>query len=167
MDTSFNDALACVLQFEGGYSNNPDDSGGSTMKGITQKTYDAYRQGKSLLIKDVQDISDIEVKDIYFYFYWQPAHCTQLPARLDAIHFDTAVNSGVAQAAKLLQQAVGAKVDGVIGPMTLTLALSRDINSSIKNYVKARTNFYVNLVIKNSNQLQFLKSWLNRTLSFI
>jgi lysozyme family protein len=118
MNNSFADSLSCLLQAEGGFVNNPNDSGGATNHGITQGTYSQYRKSKSLLPKDVQDISDIEVKDIYYYFYWLPASCDKLPIRLDALHFDCSVNCGVARASKILQVAVGAKVDGIVGPMT-------------------------------------------------
>jgi hypothetical protein len=45
---TFDDALAFVLDWEGGYSNNPNDHGGSTYKGITQSEYSSYRIAKGL-----------------------------------------------------------------------------------------------------------------------
>ncbi|WP_263496528.1 MULTISPECIES: glycosyl hydrolase 108 family protein [unclassified Mesorhizobium] len=40
------ESLAKVLAHEGGYSNNKADPGGPTMKGVTQRVYDGYRQGR-------------------------------------------------------------------------------------------------------------------------
>ena len=37
MDAAYNDALAFVLRWEGGFVDDPDDHGGRTMKGVTQK----------------------------------------------------------------------------------------------------------------------------------
>jgi hypothetical protein len=50
MKESFPAALAATLQYEGGYSNHPKDPGGATMRGVTQRVYDAWRRtaGSSL-----------------------------------------------------------------------------------------------------------------------
>jgi lysozyme family protein len=166
MNNNFNQALQLVLQFEGGYVNNPNDSGGATNKGITQRTYDAYRQSKGLSTQSVQNIADNEVTDIYYNNFWLVAKCDQLPAGLDALHFDTAVNAGPGQAAKFLQRAVGVTADGVIGNQTLAKVNASDSKTVIRSYITNRVNFYIDLVIQNNSQLQFLKSWLGRTLSF-
>ena len=57
----FDKALAFTLKWEGGYSNNPNDPGGATMKGVIQKTYDDYRKSKGLPLQGVKAISDSEV----------------------------------------------------------------------------------------------------------
>ena len=44
MDNNFKKALEFVLRWEGGQSNNPNDLGGETNKGITHFTYDSYRK---------------------------------------------------------------------------------------------------------------------------
>lgn len=38
------EALSGVLAHEGGHGNKPADPGGATMKGVTQRVYDAYRK---------------------------------------------------------------------------------------------------------------------------
>ena len=43
MDSSYNDALAFVLRWEGGFVDDPRDRGGRTMKGVTQNVYNAWR----------------------------------------------------------------------------------------------------------------------------
>ena len=65
----FEKTLKFVLQREGGYVNDPNDLGGETNKGITYRTYNAYRKSKGLPPKSVKDISDEEVKDIYYNKY--------------------------------------------------------------------------------------------------
>jgi hypothetical protein len=40
MDSDYDNALAFVLRWEGGFANNPYDSGGRTMKGVTQRVYE-------------------------------------------------------------------------------------------------------------------------------
>lgn len=49
----FKKALAFVLKWEGGYSNNPNDKGGMTFKGITQTTYNSYLKSKNLQPKAI------------------------------------------------------------------------------------------------------------------
>ena len=43
MQSNYDQSLHWVLQHEGGFSDHKADPGGATNKGITQKTYDAYR----------------------------------------------------------------------------------------------------------------------------
>ncbi len=41
--TAFSESLPFVLRWEGGYVNHPNDPGGATNKGVTQKVYDGWR----------------------------------------------------------------------------------------------------------------------------
>lgn len=93
---AFDQALAFTLREEGGYVANPLDHGGATCRGITQRTYDTYRQRKQLAPNPVAEIQGPEVRDIYRTLYWEPARCDELPAALGVCHFDWAVNHGVA-----------------------------------------------------------------------
>ena len=62
----FKKALKFVLKWEGGYVNDPDDKGGATNKGITQCTYNGWLKTKGLKPKDVKNITDVEVAQIYY-----------------------------------------------------------------------------------------------------
>src|SRR5262249_31147441 len=76
-------------------------------------------------------IPQATVRRIYRERYWLPASCPALPPPLALFHFDAAVNQGVAAAARLLQEAVGAAVDGEIGPETLADAVARPVPQSL------------------------------------
>lgn len=115
----FQKALSLVLPEEGGFSNHPKDPGGATMKGVTQKVYDAYRGRKKLPVQTVRKISENELEEIYRNSYWLLAKCPSLPSGVNYVVFDGAVNSGVSQSIKWLQRAVGTNPDGVIGPTTI------------------------------------------------
>jgi lysozyme family protein len=52
--TPFGRALAFVLKVEGGYTNDPEDRGGATNKGILQRVYDIYRKAEGLRSADVR-----------------------------------------------------------------------------------------------------------------
>jgi len=98
MHENFERSLGYVLTWEGGYSNQPDDPGGPTMRGIIQREYDSYRERHGLLRQPVRYISSAEIRDIYTHEYWDAMGCDALPAGLDYCVFDAAVNSGVARA---------------------------------------------------------------------
>ncbi len=117
---SFEAALAFIRPWEGGFVNHPQDPGGATNLGVTQRVYNAYRRGKGLALRSVREITDAEAKEIYCDRYWIPAKCPALPGPLGLLVFDGSVNQGVGTTARLLQQSVGAGVDGQVGPRTLT-----------------------------------------------
>ena len=105
MPDNFAACLAVTLAYEGGRADDPRDPGGRTNRGITQRTYDAHRRSGGLPGRDVFDIADAEVRDIYRRDYWQPSGAGVLPAGLDLSLFDAAVNSGVGQGRRWLAQA--------------------------------------------------------------
>ena len=156
-------ALAFVLKWEGGYVNHPNDPGGATNKGVTQRTFDAWnlRQGK--LRRSVLSITDDEVHAIYEADYWLAAHCDQLPAPLDLVTFDTAVNMGVGRAVRFLQHAVGEREDGEFGPLTREAVLSvDDPRGAALRFCDRRDAYYKTLAETNPRLGVFLRGWLNR-----
>lgn len=163
---SFERALAMVLLREGGYTNNPHDRGGATNKGVTQKVYDAWRRSHALPIRSVAEIGNTEVATIYLTQYWDPAWCEKLPEHLGIIHFDAAVNHGVRRAVRLLQLAVGANADGVIGKDTMksleTALAMTDEDAIIDNYLNRRSDFYDEIVERDPTQVKFIAGWKNR-----
>lgn len=90
--STFEKALAFTLQWQGGYVNDPDDPGGATNKGITQKTYDAWLKEKGRASVPVKNIPDAEVSAIYQGSYWAEAHCPEIPGVAAQAAFDIAVN---------------------------------------------------------------------------
>ena len=122
-----------VIGIEGGYTNNPNDSGGETNWGITHAV--AREEGYT---GRMQDMTREHAKSIYLRRYWikpkfaDVSACSELIA---AELFDTGVNCGTATASMMLQRVLNVmnnqaklyadlKVDGAIGPATLT-ALDR------------------------------------------
>lgn len=136
---SFDIALKYSLQFEGGYVNDPDDKGGATNKGITKAVYDEYRKKNSLPIHSVKNISDKEVRDIYYKQYWLASGCDKLSDKLAIVVFDFSVNSGVSRAKRYLT-----------------------ITQDPKKYLDLRAEFFKKIVQNNPSQQKFLKGWLNR-----
>lgn len=131
MKSSFETALRLVLVHEGGFANHPKDPGGRTMRGVTQRTYDAYRSRIGERSADVKGIGEDELRSIYRMQYWDKVMGDDLPPGLDYAVFDFAVNSGPSRAAKFLQKIVGAEQDGVIGAQTLANIKGRDVSTII------------------------------------
>lgn len=115
----FPEALAFVLKNEGGYyPGNEARDPNPTNRGVTQKTYDAYRDSVNLPRRAVRLIDEDEVVHIYER-YWKDAHCESLPRKTAITVFDHAINAGPKEAIKCLQRALGVPADGYAGPMTL------------------------------------------------
>lgn len=147
--TEFQRALAKVLLSEGGWSNNPADPGGATMKGVTQRVYDAYRKIHGLPPQTVKAITNSELETIYKTQYWDQFKGDQMPAGVSYVVFDGAVNSGVAQSVKWLQRALGVTADGIVGVGTLSAINTHvDVGHLIVDMCRQRIAF-----------LKALKTW--------
>ena len=158
----FIDALPFVLQWEGGYVNHPNDPGGATNKGVTQKVYDAWRSKNGLPVRDVRQLEESELHALYEGGYWVPPKCPALSSPLDLVQFDTAVNMGVGRAVKFLQKAVGAEPDGAYGPGTQRCVDHCDTGTALTAYCDIREAYYRSLADNNPKLAVFLKGWLNR-----
>lgn len=164
-EKTFDIALELCLMYEGGYVNNPNDLGGATNFGITQKTYNAYRQKKNLMIRSVKNITPNEVEDCYRTNYWFLSRCELLPPKLAICHFDWAVNSGVKRAIQTMQLVCGSSADGIFGDMTkndvkafLTLHGEKALCDA---YFNRRNSFYKSW--GKGRQAEFLDGWMNRS----
>lgn len=141
MKSNFEKALATVLVWEGGYVNDPRDPGGATMRGVTQKVYDRYRQQRGGVTKDVRYIDEAELRDIYKAQYWDLIAGDALPSGVDLVVFDYAVNSGATRAGRALQQVCGVRVDGNVGLSTAAAAKAMDAEKLIDGICDERLTF--------------------------
>lgn len=160
MATNFDVSLKYVLLDEGGNSDDPQDHGGRTSRGITQREYDAWCNLNGKPDGDVWAATGEEVKSIYYSQYWEP-YCGALPAGLDYLFFDMSVNAGRTQAVRTFQKALNVNVDGMMGQVTQSAILAQgtsDTSGLIKRISDVRRAFYRHL-----NQFpRYGKGWLNR-----
>jgi lysozyme family protein len=159
---AYQKALAFTLREEGGYSDTPGDHGRATDYGVTQKTYDEWRTLKKLPLQPVKFITQDEVTALYWDMFWIPGHCNALPENLGAVHFDTCVNSGWPEAAKLLQRALCVPADGDIGPETIAAANKTSTTVAVTAYCHIREAFDRAIARNDASQRKFLQGWLNR-----
>jgi lysozyme family protein len=103
MKSNYNDCLTRLLKDEGGYTNNPSDSGGPTNFGITLGDYRKYINPQGAA-KDVRNMGVAQAKVIYKSKYWDALDCDSLPSGVDYSCFDYGVNSGLGRPRKALQR---------------------------------------------------------------
>ena len=144
MKENFVDALIHVLKHEGGYVNHPADPGGMTNLGVTRAVWEEW-VGRESNEKEMRSLTPEMVAPLYRRKYWDKIQGDSLPDGVDYAVFDMAVNSGPGRAAKFLQELVGAKPDGAIGPMTLTAVNKKDPKELVTAYNAKRQAFLESL----------------------
>ncbi|HPG89630.1 MAG TPA: TIGR02594 family protein [Hyphomicrobium sp.] len=160
----FERALQHVLAMEGGFTDDPDDPGGPTNKGITLATFAKWRgvtvdaTSRKDVIAALKQIDDTTVRAIYQARYWHPASCDELPDAIAVMHFDAAVNHGVGAAIRFLQAAARVTVDGEIGPQTQRAIRTRPAHDIVARYANLRRERYRAL----PHFSRFGRGWLRR-----
>lgn len=157
----FEECLARVLKHEGGYVNDPLDSGGRTNLGVTQRVWEEF-VGHPVSEADMRALTPPKVAPMYKIKYWNPSYCAVLPKGLDYVVFDFAVNAGTGRSVKTLQSAIGCVADGVIGPKTMAAINGANPKDLIAKFSDARADFYQGIVARKPDQARFIKGWLNR-----
>lgn len=186
---SFEKALKHMLEFEGGYANDPADAGGETFRGISRRNWpwwsgwelidrakaDGFRSAKQInaAFADNSGMREL-VAEFYYSHFWQQWERLGLPGRLTEKLFDTAVNMGTGRAAQLLQAAINSlgpvvklAVDGAIGPRTLdALGLILDTPAGesrvLSAFAEAQSEFYRDIARRKPSQEKWLNGWLKR-----
>jgi lysozyme family protein len=136
-----------------GYTNDPDDRGGETKFGVAKAANPDL---------DITNLDWEGAKRVYMKRYWLPGDCQDLPVRLALMHFDGCVQHGVGKAATFLQCAVGATVDGDVGPATIEKVKTVDELVTVDKIGELRAAFYRQIVELNPSQAKYLNGWLRR-----
>lgn len=145
---------------EGGNDDDPDDSGGRTSRGITQREYTAWLREKGRPNLDVWKAPDADISAIYYEEYWMPL-CESMPLGIDYVYYDLKVNGGVGRANKMLQATLGVTQDGRIGPVTRAALAKAEPVAFIKKFSQLKADWYRN--IAHGHNAKYLRGWLNRT----
>lgn len=149
---TFDEAFELLIGHEGGLSDHPNDPGGLTKYGISQRSYPG---------EDIRGMTLTRAKQIYYRDFWSAAGCEGVPAAVRFDLFDMAINSGVKAAIKCLQGAAGCAQDGVLGPKTLQAVGVLDGARLSARFNGARLEFMTGL----SNWPSFSKGWARRIAS--
>ena len=165
-----------IIEVEGGYVNDPADSGGETNYGITIRVARSYGYTGAMI-----DLPRQTAFDIYADRYWGAVCGDQLQELSESICeevVDTSVNMGPGRAGKFLQRSLNVlnnrtklypdlKVDGQIGRNTikaLKLYLKyRDESALNKALNSLQGAFYITLAERREKDERFVYGWfMNR-----
>lgn len=159
-------ALKKVLGWEGGFANDPDDSGGPTMKGVTIATYKEYcrRKGKKTpTVEDLKRITNEEILDLADLLYWSKIQGDNIKNQSIAnLCFDCVWGSGTGYI-KVIQKVLGVTADGIFGPMSLRTLNEWDPQAQLFQMLWDRRKIYLSSC---SGAWKYLKGWLRRLNSF-
>lgn len=150
--------------------------------GAHENTYDFNHDG-TIDSDDIRECTKVQAAELMRRHFWLPLGCEALPAALGTTLYDCAVNTGPAQAVKILQQCCNTvgeaqldvftplNVDGRCGPLTRALAQALG-EAGLDFYtarlcVRQRRDFYVRLCRQKSHLAPFLKGWKNRCESLL
>ena len=153
---TFDEIIEQVLEHEGGYVDDPTDSGGETKYGISKRAYPD---------EDIKALTVERAKELYKRDYWDRFKVDNLPDRIRHIYFDMCVNMGGGRATKILQEACNSKnsykidVDGGIGKNTIKASANLE-DFRLRAY---RVMFYAELVMKKPEQMRFWVGWFRRS----
>lgn len=150
-----------IKKWEGGWANDPDDSGGCTMAGITIATYRQY-YGKNKTCNDLRFITQEEWLYIFKKGYWDKMKADYINNQSIAqLVVDMAWGSGSYWAIRKMQKAIGVKDDGIIGPKTLA-ALNAEPQEEVFQKIWNMRYDWLVAISKKGNNKKFLKGWLRR-----
>lgn len=170
-----NEFINEILAVEGGYVNDPSDSGGETNFGITKRVARKYGYSGSM-----KEMPKFIARQIYEALYWDALCLTQIEGLSVSIAKelgDTGVNQGVGRAAEFLQRSLNVLndqqkryndivVDGDVGPKTIQ-ALQKYLVQRGKEGETVLLNmlnclqgaFYVTLAERREKDERFIFGW--------
>jgi lysozyme family protein len=160
----FDDAFEYVCGNEGEYSNDAGDKGGRTWWGVTEGTARDHRcrihpngvLAQEFVAGKAKDLA----KHIYRTDFW---HFDGIKdSRLALKLFDITVNVG--SPVRVIQRAAGVEVDGVYGEKTEAALTRVPTEQAIEALSMAVSDKYVDICLRDTSQLKFLKGWERRAI---
>ena len=174
---TFDKLVSELIEVEGGYVNNPDDSGGETRYGITKEVARSYGYTGSM-----KDLPIKIAKMIYKENYWNVHNLDDIyciSPRIAEELFDTGVNMSVYKAAEFFQISLNVLnqrkhiyndllVDRKIGPVTVAALKShlehrRDDTVLLRMLNCLQGAYYIDIATRREKDETFVYGWfLNR-----
>jgi len=180
------DVILYILNlYEGIYSNDADDKGKETYRGISRRAHPQWR-GWALIdsVKGKPDFKEVIINstalkewaiDFYIKEYWKDLLLYTMPEEIAAEVFEQAINFGKKRAVKHLQRAANAlrydtkleelQVDGVMGAKTIRMISAIEKRGRANKLLRAFNSLqgcrYVELMEKSESQLKYT-GWFDR-----
>lgn len=171
----FDVAIQSVLQNEGGFVNDPQDSGGATKYGISLKWLSSLtlepeiahldQNGNGVI--DAEDIAALtrnHAVELYRHYFWEPHRYERIRNQQIATKvFDFSVNVGSHASHSCLQWALRAtgqkeiNIDGILGEYTINAANDSDFRVLLAALRSEIASYYRSL-----KKPHFEAGWLKR-----
>lgn len=145
-----------IISWEGeAYENDPDDPGGETKYGIDKRSHPKV---------DIKNLTKDKAIEIYYNSYWIKNKCDIMPEKVGEVYGNICVNMGSGNASKWIQEVLGLKADGIIGPKTIEAISKIEKPNVIAHLLILRIEkYYKSLASEKPKFAKYLKGWLNRT----
>jgi hypothetical protein len=158
----FGATMDLMLNLEGKKTDDPRDRGGRTNFGVTQGTYNRWRDSKNLPRQDVFKITKDEAMQLYKKNFWGIIGGDKLPQKTAMALMSFALTDGPEDSVRLVQRMLKIPATGYMGPATLD-----KINKLVKKYGdEGFANKVLNRQIiryKNDEQAHIYgRGWVNR-----
>ena len=146
-----------IIPNEGGYNNDPDDTGGETNMGIAQK----YHPNE-----DIKGMTRERANAIYYRDYYNWNGLNKLPYPIRGFVVDYGLPTNPQYALKTVHNVLGIPQDAkIIGPTTLGIFenyTDEDYNDFLEKYRAEMKNHFNEIAQRNPQKRKFLRGWLNR-----
>lgn len=169
MLANFDFALEHIFQVEGKkFTDIPEDRGGPTKFGITQRTLQSYL-GYVVSREDVMNMTEELAGDIYEAIFWKPLKLDKLNHHIALALFNQAVHRGPNSAVKSLQSVLRMNFqkpiaeDGIIGQKTIEAANSVPEERLLIRFLCQCQHHYLEIWRADPSQAKFVRGWIART----
>jgi len=163
---NFDEAIQHIISSEGGFTDDPDDTGnwtgGKVGAGVLKGTNWGI-SAASYPTLDIKNLTRAMAIKIYLNDFWLKYRIAAYPDSIRLHMLDVSVNSGNVRAVKILQRAAGFTgndIDGWAGPQTMAKAANVDV----WEYANERNDFYIIYADQNPIKRKYLKGWIRRVL---
>ena len=178
-DRRFEDAYKMTRKAEGGFVNNPNDSGKETNFGVTKETLGDYHKNHNDpdIPKEVENLQPKHAEYILRKMYYDQNNIGGIvDPRLARHIFDMSVLPNPQTAARWVQKGINEingnealQIDGRLGPLT-TKALNQLDEAQIQNLNRhlseKREDFFIDLAERRPKDKKYLKGWVARARAY-
>lgn len=147
-DVIFQRSMQRVRGHEGGFQDDSRDRGNWTSGVIGKGELKGTKYGISAMTYPAEDIKNMSFEracELYYRDWWIPLNLNRFPAVLRYQLLDGAIHHGQHSTNRLLQRAVGAVDDGVVGPKTIAAVGSVEPQDLPLLFLAERLDFMTNV----------------------
>ena len=151
-DPVFDKSMNTIFRAEGGYVNDPFDSGGETKYGVSKNNNPDI---------DVKNITRADAENIAYERYYKKYGIDRLPDGIRGEVFQVGWACGPKVAVKQLQAALNVPKTGIVDNATIDAA--QNYSSDLRGeYLNIHRDYLIGITEYNPSQKKFLNGWMNR-----